>query len=120
PRRARAPLCAARGSDGPFDSFSTQRSPDFLNECLRAEKAVRCARSPSPYDSTAESCAFAHVRCAFAGERFSVLGSFSRPGMAASRCSADTGVTCKIGAAEAEGGSACVAALDRLEPPVEL
>jgi hypothetical protein len=33
------------------------------------------ARFSSPYSLAAESCAFANVRCAFLGERLSVLGS---------------------------------------------
>src|SRR5699024_5312703 len=50
------------------------------NWCLRAEKATRCARSPSPYSSTALSCALIQVRCAFFGDLRRVSGSSLAPG----------------------------------------
>lgn len=82
PRRAAAPDFAACLSDGPLRFFSTERSPRFSNECSSAANAVRCARSPSPYVSTAESCAFIHVRVAFSDARRSVEGSSLRAGIA--------------------------------------
>src|SRR6185503_7403620 len=72
---------AACGSEGPLRSFGSQWSPTFSYECLRAENAVRCARSPSPYVCTAESCVFAQVSCAFSGERRRVDGSSSLAGI---------------------------------------
>ena len=50
------------------------QSPTFSYECLTAAKAVRWARSPSPYCSTALSCVLAYVRWAFRGDRFNVDG----------------------------------------------
>src|SRR5207248_1321420 len=49
---------AERGSDGPFSSFATQRSPTFSYEFLSAANAVRWARSPSPYSTSAFSSTF--------------------------------------------------------------
>ena len=42
-------------------SLCSQRSPTFSWVCLRAANAVRWARSPSPYWSTAESCVLPQV-----------------------------------------------------------
>src|SRR5829696_1868256 len=72
---------AALASLGPFFAFGSQWSPVFSNECFTAANAVRCARSPSPYSSTAESCVLAYVSCAFFGDRLSVLGMSLRAGM---------------------------------------
>ena len=72
---------AAWASDGPFSSLGSQWSPTFSYECLSEENAVRCARSPSPYVSTAESCVFDQVSCAFFGDRFRVDGSSSSAGI---------------------------------------
>ena len=83
PRRAARPPFAACGSDGPLWSLGSQWSPTFSNECFTAENAVRWARSPSPYVSAALSCVLIQVSCAFLGERFSVPGRASRPGMVA-------------------------------------
>src|SRR5690606_12927602 len=83
PRRLASVVgCAERGSDGPLRSFGIQRPPCFLNVRLSAANAVRWARSPSPYRSTALSCALTHVRCAFEGERRSVDGISFCPGIA--------------------------------------
>jgi hypothetical protein len=76
PERSVAPL-----SDGPFACFDSQWSPIFSNECLSAANAVMCARRPSPYSLTAESCALIHVFCAFFGERMMVDGSSLTAGM---------------------------------------
>lgn len=54
---------------------------DLLNECFSAAKAVRRARSPSPYVSTAASWALIHVSWAFLGNRSMVEGSSCFPGM---------------------------------------
>src|SRR4051794_6624392 len=69
----------ACASDGPFLPFSLRahRSPTFSKLCFTAAHATWLARLSSPYSSAAESCALAYVRCAFAGERSSVLGSSS-------------------------------------------
>ena len=72
---------ATSGSDGPGSSLATQRSPTFSNECFSDANAVRCARSPSPYVSTAASCVLDQVSCAFFGDRCSVPGSSSFAGM---------------------------------------
>src|SRR3954451_18155338 len=81
PLRALAPFFSACLSEGPFLSFFSQWSPTFSKPCLRAENAVRCARSPSPYSFTAASWAFIQVRCAFFGDRSSVEGSSSFAGI---------------------------------------
>src|SRR3954454_3947700 len=81
PLRALAPFFSACLSEGPFLSFFSQWSPTFSKLCLRAENAVRCARSPSPYSFTAESWALLQVRCAFFGERSRVEGSSSFAGI---------------------------------------
>ena len=52
-------VCFERESDGPGSSFGSQWSPTFSKLCLSDAYAVRCARSPSPYCSTAESWVFA-------------------------------------------------------------
>src|SRR6185437_11109745 len=72
---------AACSSDGPFFFLGSQWSPTFSNSCLSAENAVRCARSPSPYSSTAESCAFDQMDCACFGERLMVSGISFDAGM---------------------------------------
>src|SRR6185437_17084111 len=72
---------AACGSEGPLRSLGSQWSPTFSYECLSAENAVRCARSPSPYSSTAESCAFDQMDCACFGERLMVSGISFDAGM---------------------------------------
>src|SRR5688500_16650140 len=74
PLRAAGPLLAAWLSEGPFSFFGSQWSPTFSNECFSESNAVRCARSPSPYCSTAESWVLPHVSCAFLGERCRVDG----------------------------------------------
>jgi hypothetical protein len=80
-RRAAGPPRAACSSDGPFLPFGSQWSPTFSYECFSEENAVRCARSPSPYVWTAESCVFAQVSWAFFGERRTVEGISLRAGM---------------------------------------
>src|SRR5690348_8313563 len=69
---------AACGSDGPLRALRTQRSPCFWYSCLSAANATRCARPPSPYVSTALSCAFFHRRLACGSERSIVLGISTR------------------------------------------
>src|SRR6185369_222140 len=73
---------AACLSDGPLRPLGSQWSPTFSNECFSAANAVRCARWPSPYSFTAESCALDQVSCAFFGERCRVDGSSLLAGMA--------------------------------------
>src|SRR5581483_2335165 len=76
--RASGPRLAAWSSDGPLCSLGSQWSPTFSNECLSESYAVRWARSPSPYCSTALSWVLAHVRWALADDRLMVPGiSFS-------------------------------------------
>src|SRR5690625_60477 len=79
----RLPACGffAWGSDGPLLCLGTQWSPCFSYWCLTADMATRWARSPSPYSSTALSCASIQVRCAFFGDRRKVSGSSSTPGI---------------------------------------
>src|SRR3954453_9587727 len=72
---------AACSSLGPRCSFGSQWSPTFSNECLSDDIAVRCARSPSPYCSTALSSVSAYVSWACLEDRLMVLGRFSRAGM---------------------------------------
>ena len=66
---------AAWASEGPFlpPSFFAQWSPTFSKLCFTAAQATWLARFSSLYSSAAESCAFANVRWAFPGERFSVI-----------------------------------------------
>ena len=68
---------AAWASDGPFrpPALVSQWSPTFSKLCFTAAHATWFARCSSPYSPAAESCALAKVRCAFFGERCSVLGS---------------------------------------------
>ena len=55
-----------------------------IREAASDANAVRCARSPSPYVSTAASCVFDQVSCAFFGDRRSVPGISSRAGISGS------------------------------------
>src|SRR5215210_3330418 len=79
--RLPGPVFSARSSDGPFSAFCSQWSPTFSCVCFSDANAVRCARSPSPYWSTAESCVLPHVSCAFLGERWTVEGMSFLAGM---------------------------------------
>src|SRR5690606_22195128 len=72
---------AACRSLGPLPFLGSQWSPTFWNECFSDAIAVWLARRPSPYCATADSYVFAHVRCAFFGDRRTVLGIDSSAGM---------------------------------------
>src|SRR6266487_3350464 len=73
---------AACSSLGPFCFLGSQWSPTFSYECLSEANAVRWARSPSPYVSTAESCVSLQISWACLSLRLMVLGSSSRAGIA--------------------------------------
>ena len=62
----------------PVHGSYTRPLARWSRECLSAANAVRCARSPSPYSSTAWSWVLTYVSCAFFGERLIVLGILRR------------------------------------------
>ena len=70
------------GRRGPFSFFGSQWSPTFSNEFLSTANAVRWACSPSPYCSSALPRTSEYIFWAFFGERLSVDGRETLPGMA--------------------------------------